>query len=152
MINSSFRWFLLCLATTGLGQAQQALCPKHIETPAYPQLARQAMLAGKVVLTLALDAEGKVESVEATTEDPRLLKVPVLQKSAVENIKHWTFAKPPSIPFTQVISYDYEFDASLPGDDGANPISKVTFDLPDRVTILANLRFVETQGVKPERR
>jgi hypothetical protein len=81
MINSSFRWFLLCLATTG--QAQQALCPKHVETPTYPQLARQAMLAGKVALTLSVVAEGKVGSVEAATENPPLLKVPILQKSAV---------------------------------------------------------------------
>jgi len=152
MLNSWHRWFLLCLATTGLGQAQQFVCAKHIETPTYPQLARQANLAGKVALTLALDADGKVESVEATTENPQLQKVPVLQKSAVENVKHWTFAKPPSIPFTQVIIYDYELDASLPGDDGTNPISKVTFDLPDRVTVLTNYRLVETQGAKPKRR
>jgi hypothetical protein len=41
------------------------------------------MLAGKVALTLTVDAEGKVGSVEAATENPPLLKVPILQKSAV---------------------------------------------------------------------
>jgi hypothetical protein len=115
----SFRWFLLCLATTCFGQTQPMLCPKHIETPAYPPLARATRLMRKVALTLGLDAEGNVENVEAITENPMLLK-----ESAVENIKHWTFAKPPSIPFKRVIIYDYEFDASLPGDNGTNPITR----------------------------
>jgi len=121
-----------------------------METPTYPPLARLARISGQVALTLVLDGEGKVESVEATAENPRLVKTPLLQESAVENIKHWTFAKPQSIPFKQVIIYDYEFDNSLPGDNGANPITKVTFDLPDHVTILANLRFIDTQDVNPK--
>jgi len=149
-MDSLFRWLYIALATTCFAQAQQVLCPKHIEAPVYPPLARLSLLAGKVTVTVALDAEGNVERVEATTEDPRLLKTLLLQKSAVENIKHWTFAKPPSVPFTRLLIYDYEFDDSVPGDDGANPITKVTFDLPDRVTILGNLRFIETQGVKPK--
>jgi hypothetical protein len=92
---------------------------------------------GRVKLTLELAVDGTVTKVETTGGNP------LLQKAAAENIKLWTFEPPPFVPFTQVIVYDFGFDESLPGNDSANPITKVSFDLPDGVTIMANVRFVE---------
>jgi hypothetical protein len=53
-------------------------------------------------------------------------------------MKRWTFEKPPSATFTLVIVYEYKMDGSLPLNDHQNPITKVDFDLPNRVTIRHN--------------
>jgi hypothetical protein len=58
-------------------------------------------------------------------------------------MQQWTFEKPPSTPYIVTIVYDDKFDLSLSGDDGANPITRVVFDLPHRVTIMANLRIID---------
>lgn len=115
----------------------QTLLPKHIETPIYPPLARIARIQGTVTLKVTIDADGNVERAEVANDAARPI-ASVLQESAIDNMQHWTFEKPPSAPFTQVVAYRYAFDGSLPANDGRNPITKVNIDLPDRVTILAN--------------
>jgi len=138
---------LLIWLTAGCSaNTRQPLCPKHIETPDFPPIARTAHLTGKITLTIAIDADGGVKTVDATPDNPvegaRLL----LQKYAIENIRHWTFAKPSSAPYIQTIVYDYEFDPSLPAEGGASSlpaITKVNFDLPDHVAILTNGRMID---------
>ena len=129
------------MAAACFGQIQEGLCPKHIETPQYPTLARQAHVTGKITLTVTADADGKVKHVEAVTDNPVQRAQPLLQNSAVENMQHWTFAKPSFAPYTQVIVFDYEYDSTLPPSGGPSSlasITKVTIDLPDRVNILIN--------------
>src|SRR5271168_3127672 len=53
-------FLVLVVALTCMGQMQQPLCPKHIETPAYPPIARTAHVSGIVALTLTIDADGRV--------------------------------------------------------------------------------------------
>jgi hypothetical protein len=118
-------------------------------------LARQTLITGKISLTVTVDANGEVKNVEATTDNPvrREAQQPLLQ-SSVENMQHWTFAKPSSAPYTQVIVYDYEIDRTLPPSGGPASlplITKVVVDLPDRVKILMNERFVETANQKIHR-
>jgi len=132
MKKLTFGCLFFCLATVCFGQNQDALCPRHIETPTYPAIARTAHVSGKITLTVTIDADGTVKHVEATPDNPDF---DVLQKSAIENMKHWTFAKPQSAPYTQVIVYDYEIDEKL-SQAGGTAVTKVSFDLPDRVTIL----------------
>jgi TonB family protein len=134
----------LCLTSSSFGQSQEPLCPKHIEIPVYPSIARTAHITGKVILILTLDADGKVSDLEVANEDDK--GVGLLKLAATDNIRHWTFAKPPSAPYTQTIVYDFELVASLPGDDGYHPIVKVTFDLPERVTISANAMLTDHGG------
>jgi TonB family protein len=138
---SSLTCLLLCLAQNCLGQPQEALCPKHVEIPTYPPIGRTAHITGKVVLTLTLDRDGRVSNVNVANGDDKGVKI--LQAAAVDNVRLWTFAKPPAAPYTQTIVYDFELDPALPGDDGDHSIVKVTFDLPDRVTIFTNLRIVD---------
>ena len=100
-------------------------------------------------LTVTIDANGSVKHVEAATDNPVAQAHPLLQKYAIENMQQWTFAKPPSAPYTQVIVYDYEFDETLPSSGGPSSlpvISRVKFDLPDRVTILTNVMFIDGQN------
>ena len=127
--------------------APQYLYPRHIETPDFPPIARAAHIIGKIWLTVTVDDDGNVTNVEAKAENPLQQEHPLLQNFAIENMRHWKFMKPRSGVSKQVILYDYEFDPSLPGEGGPEslpPITKVNFDLPDQVTILTNLRFVDT--------
>jgi TonB family protein len=125
---------------------QRHIYPKHIEAPDYPLPARTANIIGKITLAVTIDADGNVKNVEATTDNPVQRAHPLLQGYAVENMKHWTFVKPPYSPFTQTIVYDYEFDPALSPEGGPSSlpeITKVNFDLPDRVAILANQRIID---------
>jgi TonB family protein len=152
MKKVAFGCLMLCMAAACFGQDQAALCPRHIEAPGYPAIARTAHVTGKVTLAVTIDADGKVVHVDATVDDPRQQAHPLLQKFAVENMQHWTFAKPPSAPYTQIIVYDYEFDQALPTSGGKSSlpaITKTTFDLPDHVTIATNLMFIDTQNARP---
>jgi len=70
----------------------------------------------------------------------------LLTDSAVANIQHWTFSKPPMAPYIEVIVYDYEDDPSLPPSGGPKrlpALTKVVFDLPDHVRISMNTPIVE---------
>lgn len=126
---------LLFLSASCFGQS---VCPKHIETPTYPPVAAAARLQAKVIVRITLDAEGNVTKAEFANDLAHQVN-PVLVKPAIENIKRWTFEKPPSAPVTQVIIYEYKMDASLPPvSDHQGPITKVLIDLPDHVTILHN--------------
>jgi hypothetical protein len=111
----------------------------------YPPLARQTRMSGKIMLTVTIDEAGFVKDVEASTDNPILKRVCTLQQSAAENMRHWTFEKPPSAPYKETILYDYEFDESLPGEDGTASfprITRVNYDLPDRVSIVSNSPFL----------
>ena len=126
---------LFWLTASCLGQT---VCPKHIETPDYPPVAAKARIQGRIVVHVTLDAEGKVTKVEIP-EDVADSTQPILQKSAIDSMKQWTFEKPASAPVTRVIIYDYKMDASLPPiSDHQGPITKVLIDLPDHVIILHN--------------
>jgi TonB family protein len=127
----TFGCLLFFMAAAFFGQNQGELCPMHIESPQYPTLARQTHITGEISLAVTIDADGKVKHVEATTNNPILRAHPLLQDSAVENMQHWTFAKPPFAPYTQAFVFDYEFDPTLPPSGGPSSlpsITKVTID------------------------
>jgi TonB family protein len=144
LMCSGFLPFLLALSCTG--QTQQSICPKHIETPTYPAIARTAHVSGVVVLTLTIDDDGKVSDVKVANEDDRSVKL--LERGAIGNIRLWTFAKPQSAPLKQNITYDFQLDDKLPlaGVKHYPDVIFVTYDLPDRVTVRANNHVLETSG------
>lgn len=141
------RVLLLCMfAVPCLGQTQPPICPKHIESPTYPPIARQARLRGEVTLSVTVDAEGKVQHVMALPGSANRQAPKLLRDSAVENMQQWTFNKPPTAPYTEVIVYDYEDDPSLPpsgGPKGMAVLTKVVLDLPDHVRISMNAPIIE---------
>lgn len=95
------------------------------------------------MLLLTIGKDGHVITAETTDEGKR---VPSLEQSAIANVRLWTFAKPPSTPFRQTITYNYELDASLPASGGPNSapiINRVTFDFPETVTVYTNLPFAK---------
>ena len=154
MKKSGLGCALFCMAAACFGQDQGGLCPKHIETPQYPPLAHQAHITGKIILTVTLDADGKVKHVEPRADNLNLKAHSILQNSAVENMQHWTFAVPPFAPYTQAIIYNYEFDSTLPPSGGPSSlpsITKVTIDLPDQVNILINGEIIGPDKSKTHR-
>jgi TonB family protein len=147
MTKPALLLLFICLLEGGSGKTQQDLCPRHIETPTFPPIARTAHVTGKITLKVTIDADGKVTNVESAADTSVQQTHPLLQKSAAENMQHWTFANPTSSPHSQTIVYDYEFDPSLPAEGGPSylpEITRVTFDLPDHVTIRTNLRIIDT--------
>ncbi len=100
---------------------------------------------GKVTLTVTIDGEGRVQNVEAVSDNPKFAKI--LENSAVENLQHWTFTKPTVAPSKRRVVYDYVADESLPASGGPKnlpAIVKVTIDLPDHVRIAMNNQILET--------
>jgi TonB family protein len=125
-----------CLAGTCAAQTQPDLCPRHIETPVYPQIARTAHLAGEIVLAVTIDTDGRVPDAKVANNEKF---VKLLGNSALDNIRHWTFDKPLTAPYTEAMIYDYELDSRLSGGG-----TTVSFDLPGRVTILSDLPIINT--------
>ena len=78
--TTALGFLLLCTAGVCLGQEQQALCPKHIEVPTYPPIARMANVTGKITLTVTIDADGDVTNVQAASENSVLQAHPVMRK------------------------------------------------------------------------
>jgi hypothetical protein len=120
-----------------LWTSRRSTLPEAHRDACLSPIALTANVTGEVTLTLTIDADGKVGDVKATTDSnvPRFSTL--LENVAVTNIRLWTFAKPPSAPYKQTIEYDYEIDRSLPLDGP----TKVTFDLPERATIVARVTF-----------
>lgn len=145
MKSAAFTFLFFCIIGTCLAQDQPGVCPRHIETPTFPVIARTAHVRGKVVLSVTIDADGNVTNAEADT------LVGLLNRSAIDNVRRWKFSKPPSAPYTETIVYDYEFDPSIPAEGGPRnlpAITNVNFDLPDRVTLLTNGMMIETSRSK----
>jgi hypothetical protein len=134
-------WTAACVA-----QANQPLCPKHIETPSYPAIAQTAHVSGIVTLTLTIDAEGNVEDAKAISNvsPPRYARL--LELPAITNVRHWTFVKPPSAPYEETIVYEYQFD------DSEHRGITDSFDLPDHVTIFAQPMLVEPDQTMPTKK
>ena len=116
----------------GCRNSHSLLQPRHVEAPEYDRVAHLAHIDGHIVVTAAIDANGAVIETRATGQ-------PMLAKSAMENLRHWTFEKPRRSPWEQSIVYDYRLEG-VGGCDVSG--SFVIFDFPGHVTIVA--RPVET--------
>ena len=131
----------LLLAGTCFARSSPALCPRHIDAPDYPAVARVLHVEGKVVLRVTIGADGAVLDAKPASGSKADA---ILDDAATENVRHWTFAKPPSAPYVETITYVYEIDQSLPSDDGtvqSPAITRLSFDLPDRVTVRTNAQI-----------
>jgi len=143
MRSATVALIVICCSGACLAQLNQPLCPKHIETPFYPAIAHTAHVSGIVTLRLTIDAEGNVKDARASSRINPPGAARLLELSAITNVRHWTFVKPPSAPYEETIVYDYQID-----DSGHHGIT-VSFDLPDHVTIWAEPSLVEPDQTKP---
>lgn len=132
-LRGAFGVAVLSMAGTCLAQSSPALYPRHIESPVYPQIAHTAHITGTVVLRVTVAADGSVAVVVVESKPNK-----ILDRSATENVRHWTFAKPPTAPYVETITYVYEIDPSLREGD-----QRVSFDLPDRVDLRTYAETIE---------
>ena len=77
---------LLTASVLASSQAQPVLTAASL--PFYPPVARLSRVEGKVVVSMTITPDGRVEDVEAVS-GPR-----ILSDSAVENVKSWKFQAP----------------------------------------------------------
>jgi TonB family protein len=133
------------LAVSAVGQSQEPLYVTHLEAPDYPPMARTANLQGKVTVTATIDGDGKV--IDATADEYTSAASKLLQKYALENIRRWTFGKPQTALYSQVVVYEYRLDSSRPTSDC--PSTEVSFDLPGHVTIIDGLVQPDGYVTKP---
>lgn len=123
----------LLLLVTLSGVDEPALQPLavHVESPAYPDLARQTEIQGAVDVEIVLDPQGKVVSTSATSGHP------LLRQPAENNIRSWRFDKSSS-DTTRRLTVRYEFILEPPK-TYYRPESRNLFDLPARITVVSKL-------------
>jgi TonB family protein len=114
---------LLCAAQEG-----STLCVLHTESLEYPRLAWQARIEGEVRVRVHVGADGKVASAVSNSGHK------LLRQAAEENVRKWIF----SPKCERDIEVLYQFRLEAPEVD-LRPVTRVTFDLPDRVLVVANL-------------
>jgi len=119
------RGLLLALLVMTVTPQTQPRFPIHIESFAYPPLARMARIGGDVVMMALIDPEGHV-SVPVLPPGH-----PLLVRAAEENIRTWRFQSGPE----SELKVTYRF--KVEGASTYNPPSTVCkFDFPDVVTII----------------
>ena len=125
------RSLLLLVAFSGLDEPTRQPLAVHVESLAYPDLARQAQIQGAVDVEIEIDSQGKVSSASATSGHP-LLKQP-----AEKNIRTWRFdtSSPDNLRRLKV---RYEFILEPPK-TYHRPESRNLFDLPTRITVVSKL-------------
>ena len=111
------------LLLTAFPQAQPRF-PIHVESFAYPPVARMARIGGDIVIVASIDSEGKV-SVPVLPPGH-----PLLVRAAEENIRTWRFQ---SGPITELrVTYHFKIE----GEPTYSQSSLCKFDFPDSVTIV----------------
>jgi TonB family protein len=106
----------------------------HVESIAYPDLARAAQIQGTVDVEIIISSDGEVSTANAISGHP------VLKQAAEKNIRRWRFG--PSSAGDTPLTVRYEFRLELPK-TYYRPESRDIFELPTRVTVISN--FSEPQ-------
>ena len=143
------RYTLLLLAVLSLTiravtQDSGRVCVRHLDPPTqYPRIARLARLQGSIVAKLKITSAGRVADVAVDTKDPVLVAHPILQSEIRHLVKTWTFecqTCAPGADFTHSITFNYR----LEGTESENAATRVSLDLPDKVTVVARPSIVYT--------
>ncbi len=124
-------------STAAQDEKQPIIYVRHLEPPrGYPSLARQARLAGTIMIRLTIAADGTVLSTESSPGDRDTTGFPILRSDAEKLVRKWTFGCvgcPPNSPFEHTIKFKYWLDS-----EDILPDNWITMDLPDEVTITAS--------------
>ena len=108
--------------------------PSHIGlrsfiAPGYPAVARQARIQGEVHLSVAVDSDGKVVSVEASSGPD------ILVAYAKANVVRWSYA---TVGRSMKLNVVYTYRLEKPETDRA-PAPKIEFESPVHVIVTSNL-------------
>jgi TonB family protein len=91
--------------------SQQAVPPKLISSPPleFPEESRKKGIGGKVVLTIVIDAKGRVSDAKPLSGPPELIQ------SALDNAKQWQFEPPLNAPVVTTAEISYGYPQECPG-------------------------------------
>ena len=124
---------LLAISLNCAGQG--GLCVLRLESPNYPDLARQAQLSGTVTVRVTIDENGSVLSANAS--GPRLLR-----EEAERNSRTWLFSR----GATRELEIVYQFQLTEPK-LSYRPVPEVWLNLPRSVTITSHAPVPIRDGV-----
>jgi Gram-negative bacterial TonB protein C-terminal len=129
-MNVVFAFLCSCLlfwtTLTPLAEAPRLL---RFQTPAYPPIAWQSNIHGKVSMKILVHKDGRFAFTEEV-EGP-----PTLVGATKQNLCSWVFAAHDSDePIPLQVEYEYRIDKHRTTDQLT---SEVTFELPGHVTIVA---------------
>lgn len=101
----------------------------HFQTPSYPEIAWQSQVQGKVSLKVLVYKDGRFDFTGAVEGNPLLVA------AAKENLCSWNFAPNDSAdPLPLTVEFEYRIDKVR---TSAQLTTQVTYDLPNRVTVVA---------------
>jgi TonB family protein len=132
------RGLLIALLLLTVSPQTQPRFPIHVESLIYPPLARNARIQGDVVLVAYIGADGSVSIPIRKSGHPLLLQV------AEDNLKKWKFQPGES----QEMEITYHFKLREP--PSYDPPTECAFDLPDSVTVSAQVPTVQPYYGSPE--
>ena len=138
---TSLKLFIILFTLAGASQDKAVVV--HLESPQYPEIARQAQIQGTVNVRVAFGRTGRV--LTAGSDDAGH---PILRREAEENAKKWTFAS--GHEGTLMISYEFRLEE--PKVKSFSP-TLVSFDLPGSVLIVSHAPspIRDTITVNPKR-
>lgn len=105
------------------------LCVAHLEVPDYPRLARLAQRQAVVDVKIDINKDGHVTAARMSTDS-------FFRREVDNNVRTWTFKHLPvnaKFPITHTVRFEFK----LQGKRAEEP-TRVSFDLPDRVLIVAH--------------
>jgi len=137
-LNTS-RWSILLLAAMTLNASDHDVpFATRVVSMEYPRLAALAQITGTAVLRVGIDSTGKVVIAKALSGHP------ILVKGAAENIKLWRFLPGRSSGEKAVTEFDFTYVFKLTdGSDTSRPCSALTYEYPDKVTVVSEAPQVE---------
>jgi TonB family protein len=121
-----FSVLLVALLSGRAGNTIQSQKPEKIEKQAaqlrlikspnapYPEEARRKNIQGKVVLSIVVDAKGKVSDAKVLSGAPELIQ------AAIDSVKQWEFEPPGHAPVLTTVEVSYWHPEQCPG-----PISEM---------------------------
>lgn len=102
--------------------------PSHVEGLIYPEIARTARISGEVIVSVKIDADGRVEAARALSGQL------MLQEAAISNARLWRFAKAQG---NKSMSIRYEFRLRK-NEVTTLPCTIVEFNFPNEVIVISN--------------
>jgi len=121
---------LLLVSLAGADQPTRQPLALHVESLAYPGVARAAQIQGAVDVEIEIDSQGKVSSAFAISGHP------LLKESAEKNIRTWRFDTSSSDSRRLTVRYEFILE---PPKTYYRPESRNLFDLPTRITVVSKL-------------
>ena len=123
-------WSMLVIVGTAAAQTEPELASTNI--PKYPAVAVTARVQGTVKLTFTLPANGA-----APTNIKIVSGIPLLNSTALENVKSWRFGNP-GAEHTYETTFEFRFSGkTIPASE--TPKTTVTLESFHRVEIVTDL-------------